>query len=213
MARVVLMRPLWRYYNPHSVYRIAPAPASPAFEVSLANPTHINPLPRFSAIFAPLLENGLAQEEREPLENLLLHFLALLDLSCGLDRRELYLKRFHQELENGLWGANIASSYALLSAPEQRDIQNFLYEQEIKCASCLRRLLGKWYPGILFYHVQETDEIILAIPSTGEDNDRQKLNLILDLFAPFRHVFHICWQSTPCLLDEAEAVLDTCILV
>lgn len=206
------MRYLWQYYNPNSSYRIDAAPDSPALEVSLADASLINPLPRFFSIFAPLLTSGLEMEYRRPLENVLLHYLALLDFACGLDRRELYLKRFHEELKNGLWGENVGSTYAILNATEQRDIQNFLYEQEMRGAFCLGRLLKKWYPGIRYYHVLETNEIMLAIPATGEEADRQKLILILTLFAPLRQACHICWQKTPCLLDEAEGVLDTCAL-
>lgn len=206
------MRLLWQYYSPASSYRIDAAPASPALEVSLADASLINPLPRFSSIFAPLLASGMEMEDRRPLENVLLHYLALLDFGCGLDRRELYLKRFHEELKNGLWGEHVGSIYALLNATEQRDIQNFLYEQEMKGASCLGRLLKKWYTGIRSYQVLETNEIMLAIPAAGEEADRQKLNLILTLFAPLRQAFRICWQKTPCLLDEAEGILDACAL-
>lgn len=206
------MRPLWRYYNHNNSYRIDTTPSSPALEVSLSDASLINPLPRFSSIFAPLLASDLEMEDRRALENVFLHYLALLDFACGLDRRELYLKRYHEELKDGLWGENVGSAYATLNSTEQRDIQNFLYEQEIKDAPCLGRLLKKWFQGILYYHVLEINEIILAIPSAGEETDRQKLNLILDLFAPLRQAFRICWQKTPCLLDAAEGVLDACEL-
>lgn len=206
------MRPLWQYYNPKKHYSLDVAPASPAFEVSLTNECLINPIPRFLPIFAPLFEYDLDVEERRQLENVFLHFLALLDLHCGLDRRELLLKHLDEELRAGLWGATIQNIYAGLNDAEQRDIKNALYEQEFKNAPSFGHLLRKWFPGTLFYEVVETNELIIVLPSQGDVSDSQKLDLLLKLFAPLRQCIRITWQKAPCLLDEMEGVLDACII-
>lgn len=206
------MRPLWRYYNPHRSYRIDKTPVSPVFEVALGDPGLINPLPRFSSIFIPLMESDLPREDRVRLENVLIHYLARLDLFCGLDRRELHLKRLHGELKNGLWGEHVGSVYTMLNDTEQRAILNLLYERELRGGSGLERALKKWFPGALIYRVLETGEIILAIPRDGDEGDRQRLELILELFAPIRQTFQVYWQKVPCLLDDPEGILDTCVL-
>lgn len=206
------MRPIWKYYRDDLAYMLDSRPRVPAWEDSPDDPRLINPLPRFSQIFPPIFAGNLDGRDRRELENVFLHFLALLDFSCGQDRRQIWLRILRAELETALWGENAASCFNSLDEAEKNDIANFLYEMEFRGAQCLDRALREWFPGILPYCVVESGEIILCMPQNGDKANCARLNLLLELFAPMRQVFHIYWQKAPCLMDEPEARLDSCLV-
>lgn len=200
---------LWQNYLPAGLYHVDWRPWSPALEVA-DDPAAINILLRLEKIFQPLAEAGICGNIR--LEDVLLRFLAQLDLSCGLDARELALNRLDDEISRGLWGNDSQKWYAVLEREKQRTLLHLLYEQEKTRLPLFDRAIAIFFPGALAYKLEKTGEIILSIPEKDTEQTNCLLSLIRALFLPFRQSLFVYWQKTPCLLDTGEAALDGSVL-
>lgn len=200
---------LWENYRRDGLYSVAWRPAAPSLEVG-SDPFAVNPLIRFSTVFSPLAEAGLAHPPE--LEDALLRFLARLDINCGLDRRELALRRLDIELRDGQWGREIGKTYRELSEDEKLAALNLLFECEKGSNLVLDRALSKFFPGSRAYIVEKSGDILVALPQAETREGSRKLAFILDLFLPLSRRVHLSWLHTPCLLDESEATLDACYL-
>lgn len=200
---------LWQNYQPDGLYRVDWRPLSPALEVS-EDPRSVNILLRFEKIFQHLAEAGICGNMA--LEDALLRFLALLDLSCGLDARELELLRLDEEILHGLWGEDAQKWYEGLESQEQRNLLHLLREQEKTHQPLFDRAIAIFFPNSRAYKLEKTGEILLSIPKKKCVDAINRVALIQALFLPFRQSLSVYWQKTPCLLDAPEAALDCCVL-
>lgn len=200
---------LWQNYSEDGLYRVEWTPWAPGLEVGL-DPRAINIMPRFSEVFQPLADCGLT--DNPALEDVLLRFLALMDLSCGIDSRQLNLMRLDRELREGLWGKEIPPLYADLAVDEQRTLLNLLHELEKNALPPLDRAITIFFPNSLAYKLEKNGDIILSMPYEKTARAQARLALVLALFLPLRQEIRVYWQKTPCLLDEAEGRVGYCVL-
>lgn len=200
---------LWQNYREDGLYKVDWEPWAPALEV-VCDPRAINVLPRFTNVFQPLGEAGI--RDNRALEDTLLRFLALLDLSSGFDLRQMSLRRLDGELRAGLWGEDVRSWYADLDDDERRVLLNLLCEQEKSPLPFLDRAIAIFFPNAKAYKLEKHGDIILSIPHGETARSAIRLALVLALFLPLRQEIRVYWQKTPCLLGESEGRAGYCVL-
>lgn len=200
---------LWRYYRRDGLYHVDWTPWAPALE-SGCDTRAINVLQRFAEIFEPL--GNAAIRDNIHLEDVLLRTLALLDLSCGLDSRQVDIQRLDRELRAGLWGDNVRKYYAYLDTRERLELLNLLHEQSKSRLLFLDRAIAIFFPHTAAYKIEKNGAIILSISQAKTPQASARLALVLALFLPLAQEIRVYWQKTPCLLDEPEGRADYCML-
>lgn len=203
---------LWEIYKEDGNYHAAEKPVSPMLEIFSPEDQSVNILLRFEQIFLPHFKAGLTPQVRRSVENLVLHYLAMLDKACGLDKREIGLRRLDIEIKSGLWGDDVKNICNSLTPEDHKKVLKLLYEQEKSHELLLDRALREFFPSCHAYRVEKTDEIILSLPQKQTEYNERKIKLLLELFAPFAQQYLTFWQITPCLLDCGEGTMGACAL-
>lgn len=199
---------LWEDYRDDGEYRVAWRPRSPSLEIGF-EPSLVNVIPRFNAIFEPLGVAGII--DNAALEDVLLRFLTLLDFKNYKSRIDIYRTLIDGEIDGGLWGAEVAENYRLLNRDEKLKALDLCYEMERGGAPPLDRAVSAFFPGTTAYKIIKNGEILLSLPQEGTDAERARLALVLDLFAPLKQIVRPYWRLAPCLLDQ-ESRLGHCVL-
>ena len=189
------------------------ADPSPCYEQSLyylnqkeiTNPNiEINPLMRFSEIFQYLLHPDLFNYlERDSQQFILyafdtmVHILTEIDLCHGLTRREFYVRQVRRDMQNGVYGKDMAKSYALMSREEQLAIADemLVVMQTGTSLGSFCRILKQIFPRVVVYQVKKhPQQIYIYLDSEENVTTIQKWQLIRDTFLPIGMEERVFWD-------------------
>ncbi|MFB5674180.1 iron-dependent peroxidase [Paenibacillus terreus] len=210
----VLMRARSMELNTKDI-RFAPAAAySPYMELSLSElnasapeqVVEINPYYRFYSIFRDLF--GPAVEEdaelRETLFDLLIHFLAEIDLYQGMNRREYYIRFMMRDVAAGTFGARNGERFAELGQAEQEAVaENLLCLYETgEAVHLFRKTMRHLFPrSIIYANCEEKDELLIYVGREENEASRLRVGLVMDLFLPARFHTEIYWSRHFGIMD------------
>ncbi|ADO57969.2 hypothetical protein PPM_3767 [Paenibacillus polymyxa M1] len=196
--------------------RFVPAVSySPYMELSLAelNTSHleqvveINPYYRFYSIFRDLFPPDAAEdlELRESLFDIMMHFLAEIDLYQGMNRREYHIRFVQRDIADGIFGPKVKEAFGQLNREEQDAIAEGLlrlYETGEAVHLLKQTMRRVFHRSIIYTNCEEKDELLIYIGQEETMLSRIKVDLILDLFLPARFTTELYWTSHFGILEE-----------
>ncbi|MET3210161.1 UNVERIFIED_CONTAM: hypothetical protein ABIC26_003109 [Paenibacillus sp. PvR008] len=196
-------------------FRFVPAVSySPYMELSLTElntseleqVVEINPYYRFYSIFRDLFPPDAEEylELRESLFDIMIHFLAEMDLYQGMNRREYHIRFVQRDIGNGIFGPNVKESFTQLNREEQDAIAEGLlrlYETGEAVHLLKETMRRVFHRSIIYTNCEEKDELLIYIGQEETQLSRIKADLILDLFLPARFTIELYWTRHFGILD------------
>lgn len=187
-------------FVPASVY-------SPYMELSLENlneavvspEVQVNPYYRFDAIFGGLFHPDYTEdlELRNQLFDIIVHYLAEIDLTQGMNKREFYIRLAARDIEEGAFGENVRKQFRHFSG-EERDIVAVnvlqLYETG-EALHLLRDTMRKIFPrSTIYVNCDAKDKLLFYIGEEETAATRARVELIVNLFLPIRFSTELYWR-------------------
>lgn len=171
----------------------------------------VNPFYRFDEIFRELFDVNYTGEPelRQVLFDIVMHLLADIDLTQGMNKREYYIRFVLRDLEAGLFGRQAAEHIKLFTQEEQEIIAGNLlrlYETG-EAVYLLKDTMRKIFPySTIYANCEEKDELLLYVGQAETAAARAKLALIQDIFLPVRFQTEIYWRNHFGILDVEETM-------
>ncbi len=167
----------------------------------------VNPYMRFFQIFDPLLTpDDLGYEAfNEALSDVLLHYLAELDLKMGMCRRDFYIRFLVQDMEDGVFGG--IDELAAFTKTEKQEIASWLLnfyhtgDGPASIQGAIKRLL----PFCEVY-IREGEEFVFYMRQPHDDEEERRLRFLIRLFLPVSYSSTIHWTRTYGVIGYEETM-------
>ncbi|AMA73485.1 MULTISPECIES: hypothetical protein [Aneurinibacillus] len=171
----------------------------------------INPYYRFYDIFRDLFDanNNDDIELRDTLFDIIIHFLADIDLIQGMNKREYYIKFVLRDIERGLLGNSVREKIRRFNREEREVLaHNILRLYETGEALYLfRDTMRKIFKSCIIYaNCEEKDELLIYIGQEENETTQAKLELIQEIFLPVRFHTEIYWKNHFGIIGVAETM-------
>ncbi len=157
----------------------------------------VNPYIRFFSIFEPLITpDDLGYEEfSQALSDIILHYLADLDLKAGMCKQDFYTAFIIQDIENGVFGD--ARGFTMFTAIEKWEIARILiyFYKTANSVYCFSLVLKKLLP-VCEILIREGEEIVFYMRERQNETDSKKLLFLIRLFLPLSFPYTIHWGKT-----------------
>ena len=173
----------------------------------LLSDVDVNPYIRFSDIFFEWLppEKNIYPAFNDALADIILHYLARLDLRSGMTRREYHIKFIENDIQNGLFGDG--GVFAALGRAEKKcaaaEILNLYKTNDYM--DCLRRASDGLLPRMQILD-RSGEEIVFWCREAENNETREKIMFIAKLFMPLNIRREIHWEYTYGVVDVPESM-------
>ena len=174
---------IWEDYDENNKYVINKS-VTPYLEV-FDNSTHeiaVNPLLRFASIFENIITN--LSEYADSLNNIALHYLAMLDKSFGMNYFQMLLEKIRNDFINGYYGQKVKYLWEIMN---DEDKNTSLYYTALRLLnddkSFFMEALGKSFPASSLAYDKESALYFLYIGAENTSYNKSKLKLLITLFA------------------------------
>lgn len=177
----------------------------------------INPYYRFYDIFKGICNvNYLEDKElREFLFDIIVHFLANLDLNQGLSKKELYMQFIYRDIKKGHLGEKIKESIEYFKKEEKQILLRNIFKLYTIGAeiSLFKNTVKNIFKHSLVYIKRNNEEKVLVFLNTKRDKEnKKKIHSIIDIFLPinfkvdiyYENHFGIIGIDETMLIDEIE---------
>lgn len=178
----------------------------------------VNPLYRFSNVFSQIFDLNLEDygQLRETMFDIVMHFMAQLDLRQGLSRQEYYQRFFLRELVEEVCGEKAAEAVQYFGEGHLRRILHLILKLYI-CGSSiylLREVMRNIYPDSIIYQNNEmAREVLIYVGFKETEEERTKITFLLDTFLPVNFEVFIFWDRHFGIIDVDETmVIDEMVL-
>lgn len=179
----------------------------------------VNPNYRFYEIFKDLFNINLTEDEeiRNFILDILMHYLAKLDLKSGLCKKELYKKFILNDMMNGVYGQKL------------ENINKYFNDKEINCLLNGFIHLSKTGTSLYIFNkvMKEIFERSIILLSKDKENDmyiylgvkknsrlQNKIEIILDSFLPINMKVNLFWNKPFGIIGIKETMkIDEIIMV
>ncbi|NRR24914.1 iron-dependent peroxidase [Brevibacillus sp. MS2.2] len=171
----------------------------------------VNPYYRFDDIFRDLFDANYSDdaELRHTLFDIIIHLLAEIDLSQGMNKREYHIRFVLRDLEAGLFGSRVQENIRLFTKEEREIIAGNilrLYETG-EAVYLLKDTMRKIFSHSTIYaNCEEKDELLIYVGQSESETAHAKLALIKDIFLPVRFHTEIYWRNHFGILDVEETM-------
>lgn len=221
MGRCCRVNYIWDNYFDDNIYKIGVF--SPYLEEtgSRINGKRLaNPLFRFSGIFEPLLRAYSENQEfhdrcADYLENILFHYLAQLDRKSGI--RKFSVEEYLIELDvcDGLYGYKVGEIYERLSPNEQKVIKKFLFLHNCSLGkkSFFKQALNRIFCANATYYNERDGIYLIYLPNQGIGLEKEKLQLLLELFMDVTATVRIFWQYHFGIIGQGDTMKIDCVAI
>jgi len=126
-----------------------------------------------------------------------LHLILHTDLYHGLTKRDVYIYRLLEELENGTFWRTAAEEFTLIPHEKRSRIATLVLNQ-IQTGSSLmtfRRGLLVLFPEAVLYQVKtERKKLLLYLEENKTTTNERMLNFIQDMFLPVSYDLRVFWK-------------------
>ena len=174
---------IWEDYDENNKYVINKS-VTPYLEV-FDNSTHeiaVNPLLRFASIFGDIITN--LSEYADSLNNVALHYLAMMDKSFGMNYFQMLLEIIRNDFINGYYGQKVKNLWEIMN---DKDKNTSLYYTALRLLnddkSFFMEALGKSFPASSLAYDKESALYFLYIGAENTSYNKSKLELLITLFA------------------------------
>ena len=165
----------------------------------------VNPYVRFFSIFDPLLTpDNLGYDEFErALSDIMLHYLADLDIKMGMCRHDFYIALLMRDLDRGVYGG--LKELEVFTKMEKRVIAEWLitfyHTGDGPC--CLSGAARVLLPICAIY-IREGEEFVFYMRQPQDDTEEKKIRFLIRLFLPLACSCTIHWTQTYGVLGYEE---------
>lgn len=165
----------------------------------------VNPYIRFFSIFDPLLtpdELGYGEFD-QALSDILLHYLADLDIKLGMCRHDFHIRLMMRDMERGVYGG--LPELEAFSFMEKRIIAEWLlrfYETgdgPVSLSGAADMLLPEC--GI---YIREGEEFVFYMRQPYDETEEKRIGYLIRLFLPLAYSCTIHWTRTYGVLGYEE---------
>lgn len=157
----------------------------------------VNPYIRFFAVFDSLLTpDDLGYEEfNQALSDILLHYLADLDLKLGMCKQDFYLGFLVQDMEAGAVGS--LDWLKEFTGIEKREIAKWLlcFYRTGDYVFCLSGAVKKLLPSCEIF-VREGEEFVFHMREPWNEATEKKLFFFIHMFLPLSASYTVHWIET-----------------
>ena len=161
-------------------------------------PVEINAYYRFSAIFDHVL-NGLVDypEFRDCLYDILMHYVAEINIREGLCRSEYHGQFLRENVKAGRFGREFTEVFQTFEPSQAR----FVVESMVRLyelgpsVTLFRTVMRQIYPrSIIYLDSVERRELLIYIGKKETPGLRRQVEFLLSLFVPFDYIIHLFWD-------------------
>lgn len=182
---------------------------SPYMEISFGNLNtkslpddniiEVNPYYRFYHIFKELLNINFEEsiELREVLFDIIMHYLAELDLNQGLSKQEFYKKFIMKDICKGVFGKELSKSIYEFKKEELDCLLSGLITLYITGVSLhlFNKVMRNIFKTSLIYiNKDNSKELLIYLGRAKTQNLKRKIDMIIDLFLPINMRVYIYWE-------------------
>lgn len=161
----------------------------------------VNPYFRFHSIFKNLFNAEYFQfkELREVLFDILVHFLARVDVNQGMEKVTFYWEFIYRDIKKGLLGEKAKAEIKNFTLKEKIILLDNIYKfyNLGKHFYFLRRVVKGIFEDIIMYvkKKSEDNKIIIFINRKGTQSNKEKLKVIKDIFLPVNYELDVYWEN------------------
>lgn len=161
-------------------------------------PVEINAYYRFSAIFDHILD-GIEEypEFRDYLYDILVHYVAEINMREGLCNNEYYGLFLREDVKSGRFGRQFKEVFRTFARHQIR----FLVESMVRLyglgpsVTLFRTVIRQLYPkSIIYLDAVERRELLVYIGRKETLELRKQVEFLLALFVPFDYIVHLFWD-------------------
>lgn len=153
--------------------------------------------------FANIFQDILAEEEKpypqfEPyLIDAVLHTILYTDLRHGLSKRDIYIRKIKEELEQGIFWKEAAEEFRMIPI-EKRSRLAALALTQMQTGSSLmtfRRSVLILFPDAVIYQIKaDRKKLLLYLKDTGTKENERMLHFVKDMFLPISYDLRVFWK-------------------
>lgn len=159
----------------------------------------LNLLYRFTHIFQEILsEDGEDYPEfGRYLVDGALHMLLYTDLRRGLTKRDIYVRRVMEELEDGTFWREAAEDFKLIPREKRNRLATLVLGQMETGSSLMafRRGLLVLFPNAILYQVRaDRKKLLLYLKENETEKNQRMLRFIQDMFLPVSYNLRVFWK-------------------
>lgn len=205
---------IWKDYSDQNTFRIAYEGFCPYLEIyndENKNDIKVNVLIRFADIFKDM--NFF--EQHSGFDNILLHFLAQLDLQKGIYKSTIETMIIREDIEKGLYGKNVKNMFDSIDIKKQEIILKYILK-DVKNKQ--KRLIfvdvvKEIFKNSCFIYSKSTDKFILHIGDTKNCERKIIIDLLKELFLDVFFDLYITWENGIGIIDLDETmIIDSFII-
>ena len=161
-------------------------------------PVEVNGYYRFAPIFDRLLD-GLEDypELKDKLYDILMHYLAEINVREGLCESEYHGLFLREDVQNGKFGRQFKEVFTTF---ERRQVR-FVVESMVRLygigpsITLFRSVMRQIYPkSILYLDAVERRELLVYIGKKETPALKRQVDFLIGLFVPFDYVTHLFWD-------------------
>jgi len=161
-------------------------------------PVEVNAYYRFAAIFDHLLK-GLDEypEFRDCLYDILMHYIASINIREGLCKNEYYGLFLREDVKSGKYGSQFREVFDTFTRRQSR----FVVENMVRLYSLgssvtlFRTVMKQLYPRSLIYlDAVDRRELLVYVGNKETPELRKQVDFLLSMFVPFDYVIHLFWD-------------------
>lgn len=159
----------------------------------------LNLLVRFTEIFQYILaeDNRQYPEFEKYLIDAALHMILHADIYHGVSKRDIYIRKLTQEIENGTYWKRAAEEFKLIPFEKRSRIATLVLNQIQTGASVMtfRRALLVLFPNAVLYQIKaDRKKLLLYLKMDKNKTDERMLQLIEDMFLPVSYHLRVFWK-------------------
>ena len=159
----------------------------------------LNLLVRFAEIFQYILaeDNRQYPQFEKYLIDAALHMILHADIYHGVSKRDIYIRKLTQEIENGTYWKRAAEEFKLIPFEKRSRIATLVLNQIQTGASVMtfRRALLVLFPNAVLYQIKEDrKKLLLYLKMDKNKTDERMLQLIEDMFLPVSYHLRVFWK-------------------
>ncbi|WP_210089056.1 iron-dependent peroxidase [Paenibacillus turicensis] len=179
----------------------------------IPNVVEVNPYYRFYDIFRDLFDINVTEdvELRYTLFDIVIHFLADLDLMQGMNKREYYISFVLLDIESGLYGTAVKNWMSLFTKEEQEMIAEGILRMYDTGESLqlLKSVVRSIFPrSTIYVNREEKDEMLFFIGRKQSERSSGKLQLLMTLFLPVRFQTQVYWDCHFGIIEAENTMIQ-----
>lgn len=165
----------------------------------------VNPYVRFFSVFDPLLtpDNPGYEEFDQALSDIILHYLADLDIKMGMCRHDFHIRLLMRDLERGVYGG--LAELAAFTKMEKRVVAEWLlcFYQTGDGPDCLSGAVHMLLPVCEIY-IREGEEFVFYMRQPQDETEERRIRFLIRLFLPLACSWTVHWTQTYGVLGYEE---------